>query len=97
MLFQTSSLEQLPEHLFCHIFSLQVQAMSSNFASIGFVLQIMLFDTVHTFVNRYSMPDFAKFIKKKRKRKHFLAAWFTNPFILHEKTKLLSLMVLTHE
>ena len=37
-------------------------------ASIGFVLQIMRFDTAHTIVNRYGMLDFAIFIQMETKR-----------------------------
>ena len=40
---------------------------SQNVASIGFVLQIMRFDTVHRLVNRYGMPDFAQFIQMETK------------------------------
>ena len=48
-LFKTSSLEQLLANFSRSIvFSLQAPAISS----IGFVLQIMRFDTVHTLVNR---------------------------------------------
>ena len=55
------------------IFSLQAPAISSkNFASIGFVLEIMRFDTVNTLINRYGTPDFAQFIQMETNRiKHF--------------------------
>ena len=50
--FKTSSLEQLLTNFSGSIFSLQAPAISSkNFASTGFVLETMRFDTVHTLVN----------------------------------------------
>ena len=62
-LFKTSSCEQLLANLSRSMFSLQAPVNRSiileNVASIRFVSKIIRFDTVHTLVNRYGMPDFA--------------------------------------
>ena len=53
-----------------------------NVASIGFVLQIMRFDMVHTLVNRYGMPDFAQFVQMETKGiKHFVAVCIESHYL----------------
>ena len=45
-------------HRFTFDFSTNASNLLKNIASIGFVLQIMRFDTAHTLMNRY-VPDMA--------------------------------------